>query len=71
MDSQSIKYHEKRGKVSTVALDDIRVSFENVSLVNYLQNANDELDPLLDESIDDVFDDYNSTSYLPHKDNEY
>ena len=28
------------------------------------------MDAFLDESIDDVFGDYNSTSYLPHTDNE-
>ena len=35
-----------------------------------LQNGTVELDAVLDESIDEVFDDSNSTSHLRHEDNE-
>ena len=66
MDSRSIKYPGKRGKVGIAVLEYVKVSIENGSLAKSLKNANDELDVLLDESIGDVFDESNLTSYLPH-----
>ena len=57
VDAHSITYPGKRGKISTAALEDVRVAIENGSLAKQLQVANDELSALVDENVDEAMDD--------------